>query len=38
MKLLLTSKAFGNDVINEKIRKSLEIDIEDAKVLFIPTA
>ena len=38
MKLILTSKAFGNDIINEKIRKSLEIDIANAKVLFIPTA
>ena len=38
MKLLLTSKAFGNDIINEKIRNSLEIDIANAKVLFIPTA
>lgn len=38
MKMFLTSKAFGNEVINEKLKKKLEINIDTAKVLFIPTA
>lgn len=38
MKLLLTSKAFGNEVINNKIRDNIKIDIKKAKVLFVPTA
>lgn len=38
MKLLLTSKAFGNEIVNKKIENNLNINIEDAKILFIPTA
>lgn len=38
MKLLLTSKAFGNEIVNKKIKDNLNINIETAKVLFIPTA
>ncbi len=38
MRLILTSKGFGNDIVNNKIRNNILIDIKKAKVLFIPTA
>ena len=36
--MILTSKGFGNDIATEKIRNNLNINIDDAKVLFVPTA
>ena len=38
MKLLLTSKAFGNETINKKMKENIKIDIKEARLLFIPTA
>ena len=38
MKMILTSKAFSNDLENEKIMNNIGIDVENAKMLFIPTA
>lgn len=38
MKLLLSSKAFGNSVITEKILEELKMDVQKIRVLFIPTA
>ena len=38
MKLFLTSKAFEDENVNKKIRLNIGIDINKAKVMFIPTA
>ena len=38
MKMILTSKAFGNTIATNKIRQNLNIDVKKAKILFVPTA
>lgn len=38
MKLLLSSKAFGNPIITKKILGELKMDVQKIRVLFIPTA
>ena len=38
MKLFLTSKVFGNDIASHKLKENIGLNIENARVLFIPTA
>ena len=38
MKLFLTSKAFSNEKENKIIKDNLDVDLKNAKLLFIPTA
>lgn len=38
MNLILTSKGFGNPIANKKIKENLTVNIQNARVLFIPTA
>jgi len=39
MRVILTSKAFSNEIINIKLKKALsDVDLVNAKVLYLPTA
>ena len=38
MKMILTSKAFSNEIVDKKIKDNIGIDVSKAKLLFIPTA
>lgn len=38
MKLFLTSKAFGNSIIKDKILRQLKKDVGIMRILLIPTA